>query len=110
MAEDRYESEFTGEQVDDAIRKAALLNDQTLVVTDNSVNDVSTEKHGFMSKLPGSGSVVYTGDGTYKSLEDIGVTVPWENVSNVPTGVAALGSGSIGSEYLGVTTICGGNF
>lgn len=107
---DNYESIFTGDQVDEAIRKASLLNDQTLIVTDNTDNNVSTDKHGFIPKLPGSGSLVFTGDGTYKTLEEIGVSVSWENISNIPVAVSSLSSGSIGSEYLGITTICGGSF
>lgn len=36
-----------------------------ITLSDNTTNDVSTLKHGFMSKLPGTTTVFYRGDGTF---------------------------------------------
>lgn len=41
------------------------LAESALALTDITTNDVSTSKHGFMSKLPGGTTTFYRGDGTF---------------------------------------------
>lgn len=36
-----------------------------MLLTDNTTNNVSTLRHGFMSKLPGGTTIFYRGDGTF---------------------------------------------
>lgn len=45
-----------------------------ITLSDNTTNDVSTSKHGLMSKLPGTTTIFYRGDGTFAA--PAGATVP----------------------------------
>lgn len=51
---------------------AVVEADMTL--SDNTTNNVSTLRHGFMSKLPGTTTIFYRGDGTFAAPAS--VTVP----------------------------------
>lgn len=56
------------DDVDAAAGRATLvISDATLSTTDITTNNVSTAKHGFMSKLPGGTSNFYREDGTWQS-------------------------------------------
>jgi hypothetical protein len=68
-----------------------------LSLTDNTTNDVSTTKHGFVPKAPNDTSKYFRGDGTWATIPN---TVPDYSAGNVLVGSSSKESSSSSSSYV----------
>ncbi len=52
----------------DTTANAAVVHDTQIIFTDNTTNDASASKHGFVPKLSGDVNQYYAGDGTFTNI------------------------------------------